>query len=143
MQIIKRLKDNPIYGCIIAASSLIFAAALVYLFIFNPASGNYFPPCPFYYSTGYYCPGCGSLRGTHQLLHGNFLRALDLNPLMVLSIPFIIYLILSQYDIRFKGKKLLRRVYFSYKFYGVMLTIIMVYWVVRNIPVYPFTILAP
>jgi hypothetical protein len=39
--------------------------------------------------TGLLCPGCGTLRGIHHLLHGRIGMAMGLNPLMVISIPFL------------------------------------------------------
>lgn len=41
------------------------------------------PPCPFHALTGLYCPGCGSLRATHALLHGRLAEALQFNALAV------------------------------------------------------------
>ena len=143
MQHINKKRHKLYYIFLFGIIIFLVALPILYLFLFNPTSGNYYPPCPFYYLTGYYCPGCGSLRGMHQLLHGHIIKALDYNPLMVLSIPFIIYLVFSQYDIKLKGKKLIKRVYFSYTFYTVLLLIIFTYWIIRNIPLYPFTILAP
>lgn len=119
-----------------------FAAIMTYYYFEDPAVQPY-PPCPFYFITGLYCPGCGSSRALHQLLHGNFLKALDYNPLMVISIPFVIYLFLSQYQIELFGRRVARRVLFNKTFYTLLLIIIFVYWVIRNIPCYPFTVLAP
>ncbi|MDD2283006.1 MAG: DUF2752 domain-containing protein [Eubacteriales bacterium] len=126
----------------IAAFLIIVSCALVYYYTHDPAVGPY-PPCPFYYFTGLYCPGCGSSRALHQLLHGNFLKAIDLNPLMVISIPFILYLLISTADIRIRGRRILKRILFKKGFYTMLLSIIIVYWVIRNIPFYPFNILAP
>src|ERR1700730_15059946 len=70
------------------------AAGAIFLYLFNPASPTnqgIFPQCPFRLLTGWQCPGCGSTRAFHQLLHGHFLAASELNPLMVLTLPFIIY----------------------------------------------------
>jgi hypothetical protein len=68
-------------------------ALLVLLHGHNPAAGGLFPPCPFRAATGgLLCPGCGSLRGLHQLLHGDLARAFSLNALMVLSLPLFVYL---------------------------------------------------
>ena len=67
------------------------AAALVALRVFDPATSGMFPPCPLRFLTGWYCPGCGSLRALHQLLQGNFRNAITLNPLLVLSFPFLAY----------------------------------------------------
>ena len=37
----------------------------------DPTTSGVFPPCPIHAITGLHCPGCGSLRPTHQLLNGN------------------------------------------------------------------------
>ena len=58
----------------LAALLSAFAVGVVMLRFFDPATSGMFPPCPVHYLTGWYCPGCGSLRAIHQLLHGN-LRA--------------------------------------------------------------------
>src|SRR5690554_8210264 len=44
-----------------------------------------------YYFTGFYCPGCGSQRAIHLLLHGDIIGAFRFNPLMVLTIPIMVY----------------------------------------------------
>ena len=41
------------------------------------------------------CPACGTLRAIHAILHGRFADAWRLNPLMIVSIPFLIALTLS------------------------------------------------
>src|SRR3954463_10202601 len=84
-------------------------AALCYLFLFNPSSGvSYFPSCPLRLLTGLYCPGCGTLRGLHQLLHGHLGKAFGFNPLMVLSLPFIGYAYLSYTMMALRGRSLPR-----------------------------------
>ena len=69
------------------------ASVAIFLFFFNPASpaNQFFPKCPFRLVTGFQCPGCGSTRAFYQLLHLHPLAAFKLNPLMVLTMPFIIY----------------------------------------------------
>jgi hypothetical protein len=62
-----------------------------YLFIFEPGKSGFFPACPFRTLTGFTCPGCGSTRGLHRLLHGDIVSAFEFNPLMVLSLPFLLY----------------------------------------------------
>ncbi|WP_158011053.1 DUF2752 domain-containing protein [Hymenobacter lapidarius] len=49
-----------------------------------------FPRCPFLLLTGLYCPGCGSQRAFHALLHGELGRAAGLNLLAVLSLPLLL-----------------------------------------------------
>lgn len=60
------------------------AAATVYVALVSPfQSGNY-PVCPWYALTGLYDPGDGGLRAVHSFMHGNLLRALDLNAFVIL-----------------------------------------------------------
>lgn len=68
----------------------VLAAAWI-LYSFDPATAGFYPSCPFLQLTGWQCAGCGSLRGLHQLLHGNLAAALHLNPLMVISLPFLLF----------------------------------------------------
>src|SRR6185503_20478075 len=69
------------------------AASSLFLFFFNPAlpANQFFPKCPFRLLTGWQCPGCGSTRAFYHLLHLHPLEAFKLNPLMILTLPFIIY----------------------------------------------------
>lgn len=69
-------------------SLAVFAsAALIILFLFDPAIHGFYPQCMLHKITGLYCPGCGALRATHQLLHGNIAKAFSLNPLFVIGTP--------------------------------------------------------
>ena len=45
--------------------------------------------CPLYATTGLYCPGCGALRGTAALLHGDLAGAWADNPFWVAAIPVL------------------------------------------------------
>jgi hypothetical protein len=65
----------------------ILLAAVAVLFWFNPTYSTFYPVCYFHRATGLLCPGCGSLRAIHQLLHGHFGAAFGYNPLLVLSLP--------------------------------------------------------
>ena len=57
-------------------------------FAFNPALYP-FPRCPLFFLTGLHCPGCGSQRALHALLHGRVAQAAGLNLLAVLSLPVL------------------------------------------------------
>jgi hypothetical protein len=56
-------------------------AAGAVLFAFDPATTAWFPGCPFRAVTGWNCPGCGSLRALHALLHLDLVAALRANPM--------------------------------------------------------------
>ncbi|MGA7993031.1 MAG: DUF2752 domain-containing protein [Thermoanaerobaculia bacterium] len=70
-------------GALVALS---FAGVLL-LFFFDPATAGFYPPCLFKTVLGTQCPGCGSLRAAHQLLHGNFAGAWALNKPLLIALP--------------------------------------------------------
>lgn len=68
------------------------ALAAGYVAAVDPNSPGHYPVCPLKVLTGLDCPGCGLLRGTHDLLHGDIFGALDHNVLVVLVAPLAIVL---------------------------------------------------
>ncbi len=81
--------------------------ACVVLYLVNPAAkDDPYPNCPFLWLTGYYCPGCGTLRAYHQLLHGNAGIAMGLNPVTVLAVPALVYALASTWLLGFRGRGL-------------------------------------
>ena len=75
----------------VCIASIVIIAGLIYFF-FNPANNIFFPKCPFYWLTGLKCPGCGSQRAIHSLLHLDLETAFKYNALLVSSLPIIIIL---------------------------------------------------
>jgi hypothetical protein len=63
------------------------ALAAAVLFFFDPATTGFYPPCLFRTILGTQCPGCGSLRAAHQLLHGNLKEAWMLNKPLLIALP--------------------------------------------------------
>ena len=61
-------------------------AATTYVGLVDPNQSGHYPTCPFLFITGYYCPGCGSLRAVHALTHGDVGAAVGLNVLTVVGI---------------------------------------------------------
>jgi hypothetical protein len=72
-------------GLVIGSVSAV--VVVIILFSFNPAKSSFYPTCQFKAATGLDCPGCGSLRAMHQLLHGNLEAAFQFNALLVASLP--------------------------------------------------------
>jgi hypothetical protein len=118
------------------------ATAVVMLCVFDPATSGVFPPCPVRYLTGWYCPGCGSLRAIHQLLHGNLAAAWAMNPLTVILLPFLSYGLVSHalYEIRGRG---LWQPPVPAVWIRVLCAAIILFGIARNLPVHPFERLAP
>ncbi|MBD2430520.1 DUF2752 domain-containing protein [Fischerella sp. FACHB-380] len=124
-----------------ALTSTIILAAIV-LYFFNPSDSQIYPPSPFRLLTGLYCPGCGTLRGLHYLLHGNLLKAFDLNPLMVISLPYLIYSYIAYSAPVIFGQKI-PQIFIKSNWIWMILKVILAYWVLRNLPFAPFSWLAP
>lgn len=122
----------------LAALAALVAGGVV-LYSITPEKTWWMPPCLFNTLTGLYCPGCGTARGLHKLLHGDVLGALRMNPLVILSIPLLIYLIASA---RRRGPNSKSASPPAWLGWTVAITIA-VFWIARNIPAYPFTLLAP
>jgi hypothetical protein len=70
---------------------LLLPVACAFLYLNDPADGGLYPPCPFKALTGLDCPGCGTTRAMHALLHGRVGTAFDLNVLAVLFLPVAVY----------------------------------------------------
>ena len=99
--------------------------------------------CVFYKLTGLYCPGCGSGRASVALLHLDFAAAFGYNLLYVLLLPFIVYYLLKQYIILVFRKDVLPMFSIDGLAAKIVLVVILMFWILRNIPVFPFTLLAP
>lgn len=78
---------KPIPWILLAGAGFALASAAGILFFFDPNSWGFYPTCLFHKTTGLLCPGCGSLRALHQLLHGHVAVAFRFNALLVLSLP--------------------------------------------------------
>ena len=117
--------------------------ALISLAFICLALGNT-PPCLFYELTGLYCVGCGAGRAFISLLHGKIYAAFRFQPLMMLMLPIIAYYCLKQYIAFVFGRDILPFPTIRSRFVGIfVLVVIVAYWILRNIPVFPFNLLAP
>jgi len=55
----------------------------------DPSQSGVFPRCPFLSLTGFKCPGCGSQRAIHALLHGDVGAAFGHNAMLLIALPWI------------------------------------------------------
>jgi len=119
---------------------LVAAGALLLLYFFVEPKNGILPKCFFHELTGLYCPGCGVQRSFHALLNGHVLTAIDYNLLFILFLPLIIFFILA-----FSLGRKHPATSFIYKpiFSFTVVIVVVSFWVLRNIPVTPFSWLAP
>ena len=116
--------------------SVLFAGA-VYVFSFEPGKTGFFPLCPFRLFTGLTCPGCGSTRALHQLLHGHFEAAFMLNPLFVIAIPLLLFGLLRHTKHSFAGTTPRPNAMPASALYLIFVVVVS-FWIIRNTPCYPF-----
>ena len=122
---------RPIAGrvalCLVGVIVLI--AVAVYYYRHDPGRGGL--PCTFKLLTGYDCPGCGSQRALHALLHGRVAEALHFNPLVFIAAPAaVMYIVVEACRDR------LPRMHAAITHYYVttaILIIVVSCWILRNI----------
>lgn len=107
--------------------------AAVVLYAYDPLRTAWFPPCPIHKLTGLDCPGCGSARGLHALLHGQILRAADYN---LLLLPALVLVAVGCFR-KTSGK--LDRLWQMLNKPKPVLIAVCLFWLLRNIPLYPLS----
>lgn len=139
---IQKLKESRKYRILLVLCAGLILAAVVAFFHFH--SGFPIPlVCAWHEITGLYCPGCGAGRACRAILQFHFVEAFCCNPVFVLLLPlFGLYFAVRITDWAITGGnhtdwKI------SVRLLIVILIFVLVYGVIRNIPFYPFTLLAP
>lgn len=121
----------------VVAIWLLIIAGAAYLFFFEPGKSGFFPGCPFRFLTGFTCPGCGTTRALHQILHGDFYTAFTLNPLLLLAIPFALFALIRYTVIAMRGSVPRGNSLPAPYIYAIFF-VILSFWIFRNTPFYPF-----
>ncbi len=121
---------------VIAIWSLLVAGA-AYLFVFEPGKTGFFPICFFRFLTGFTCPGCGTTRAFHQIVHGHFLTAFTLNPLFMIAIPFLLFAFL-RYTVTVLRGGVPRPNALPAPYIYAIFFVVLSFWIFRNTPFYPF-----
>ncbi|MEA2162834.1 MAG: hypothetical protein QOK37_961 [Thermoanaerobaculia bacterium] len=69
-------------------AAVVAAGGLAILYRFDPETVHFFPRCVFHQLTGLQCPGCGTTRALHHLLHGDVAGAFHYNAMLFVVAPF-------------------------------------------------------
>ena len=112
---------------------LVAAGSLVWLYFRYDPAQHLFPKCPFLMLTGFKCPGCGSQRAVHQLLHGDITGAAQANILFVLLLPYVLLGLVLEYTAWGRQQFATRRRWYGYRATLLALVIVIGYWVARNV----------
>lgn len=115
---------------IVVAAVMLVATFLCIYFYFDP-SDNLFPRCPFLTLTGYQCPGCGSQRAIHALLHGDIAAAWHFNAILLLFIPVVAVLLVAELK-RGEWRRFYVTVNSRYVIWSAA-AVLVGWWILRNI----------
>jgi len=121
---------------------MLLVGVVASILVWIPATRRVIPPCAFRELTGVYCPGCGTTRMLEALLHGDIGTALAMNPLGLVLLPLIGYVLVRD-TFEFLGLARLPELPSRRWLLVTLAVTVLAYWVLRNIPVHPFTLLAP
>jgi hypothetical protein len=73
---------------VISVAGVLAVAAAAILYRYDPSTVHFYPRCVFHSLTGLQCPGCGTTRALHHLLHGDVAGAFRLNAMLFVVVPF-------------------------------------------------------
>lgn len=114
-----------------SAAAVVIAAGAWLLYNYAPTAYGFYPRCLFKMLTGLECPGCGSTRALHHLLHGRVEEAFLLNPMIFLVMAVVLFALPSL--VRGRRPEFITRPWFGWT----ALVVVASYWIVRNTPLYP------
>jgi hypothetical protein len=120
----------------VAASAILVCAAT---WVGDPTTpGGPLPVCPTKALLGIDCPGCGSLRMLYSLLHGNVMAAARFNAVGLVAVVLLVWAYLVWTYGRISGRRLRS---WQHQRWSAMvaLSVVVVWFVVRNIPFAPFS----
>jgi hypothetical protein len=100
--------------------------------------GGPLPVCPTKFLLGIDCPGCGTLRVVYSLLHADLGAAVRFNALALVALPLLVWAWVAWTRGRWRGRRVSS---WQDRRWAPMITLVVTvgWFVVRNIPVAPFT----
>ena len=108
------------------------AVLLLVLLLGNPYSEAWWLKCPLHTLTGWQCPLCGMQRQLHALMHFQWAEAWQLNPVLLLSYPYLFLLLLGQLSPRFRASRLGERCYKNSVLFT-FIAVLILWGIIRNI----------
>ncbi len=109
-------------------------AASVALHLRDPHQSGSWGYCPWLVLTGTACPGCGGLRAVNDLTRGDVAAAFSSNALFVGSLPLLAALWTRSVVHRWRNEPPPLRPAVVAWSGGVAIALLLVFWVVRNLP---------
>lgn len=124
----------------LATAATAVAGCAVVLLADPTTPGGLLPVCPTKALLGLNCPGCGALRMTYSLLHGDLAAALHFNAVALAALPLALWAWGAWTLGRWRGRPVRS---WQHRRWATAagLAVTLLWWVLRNIPVAPFVYL--
>ena len=108
---------------------ILLLAGMLFVYLHPPGAHTLYPICLFQYWTHLDCPGCGSTRALYALLHGHVNEAADENVLFLLLLPVLLLAGATLYlpTLRVYWQRINQPRWFLF--------IILLFWLLRNLPI--------
>lgn len=102
---------------------------------------RWMPGCLFHKVTGLHCPGCGMTRATVAAARGDLAAAFRYNPVGMVVFPLAVVAL----GVELLGWVWGRRIGWHPRprLAWTLVAVIVAFWILRNLPWWPFTLLAP
>ena len=115
---------------IVLAVALLLVFGSIY-YALDPSQSGFFPRCVFQELTGYTCPGCGTQRAVHALLHGDVAAALRYNAILLIAVPWIVLCLYAESQ-RTRNPRLYDRLNAPLLIW-LFLALVLIWWLLLNI----------
>lgn len=123
---------------------IIGGSALAYgIAAYPPNDQSFYPRCQLHSLTGLHCPGCGLTRSVHSLLNGHLEQAIAWNPLALILVPLLGFLLLRSLLSWAWEKPIPSTIRYPAWTAAVIGTVLVLFGILRNLPIEPFSRLAP
>lgn len=109
---------------------LVVILGVAYRF-FDPMEVSWMPRCLWKVATGTDCPGCGSQRMAHALMHGDIAAAWHANAYALCMLPLVAFMLWLEI-FRNSCRRLYARMH-TPVFIGLLGVSVIVWWIMRNI----------
>lgn len=123
-------------GVLLAAGAALFVAA------YPPTDNSFYPKCQLHQLTGLHCMGCGMTRSTHSLLNGQVAQAFAYNPFAPVAVVWLITESARRVWPQMRGRSD-PGWYFRADWTPWLMLVLSAFMVLRNLPWWPFHLLAP
>jgi hypothetical protein len=101
------------------------------------------PDCQFKRISGWHCPGCGMTRAAYATLHGRIGEAFRMNPLGMLVLPSALLALGIELLGWVRGRALPWRLRLGVKAGWGLAVVILLFWILRNLPYDAFRWMSP